>query len=302
MLADAAARTEETMTVSYGYRLQRIDSMVLTAGKREVRCGVPHVYMPEPPALAADERLVENTLVTTDGEVRCPAIETPGQAPRTRPGAAACAPKTLAKLRRGEPVTVLAWGDSVTACGFLPDADKWQEVFVRRLREKFPKSEITLVSNGWSGRTTRSFLAEPEGALHNYTNTVLDVRADLVVSEFVNDCGLSQAALAEIYPRLLREFRAAGKEWVILTPHYVRPDRMGLKSSRDCDDDPRAYVKYVRTFAAENGVGLADASLRWGHLWREGIPYETMFVNNINHPNRLGMGFFADALMDFFGD
>ena len=75
-------------------------------------------------------------------------------------------------------MTVLAWGDSVTACGFLPDADKWQEVFVRRLREKFPKSEITLVSNGWSGRTTRSFLAEPEGALHNYTNTVLDVRAD----------------------------------------------------------------------------------------------------------------------------
>lgn len=302
LLAGAATRTNETMTVSYDYRRLRIDSTVLlTNGVTAVRRGVPDVNMPNPPALASGETLVGNVLVSPDGAVRYPVLEPPERTPRTASGAETCTPKTLDKLRRGEPVTILAWGDSVTACGFLPDADRWQDVFVRRLRERFPKSPITLVSNGWGARATRDFLAAPEGSVHNYSNTVLNAKADLVVSEFVNDCGLPDAERETIYRRLLREFRAAGKEWVILTPHYVCPPWMGLKSSRNCDDDQRPYVKFLRAFAAANRVGLADASLRWGHLWREGIPYETMFVNNVNHPNALGMSFFADALMDFFG-
>ena len=64
---------------------------------------------------------------------------------------------------------------------------------------------------------------------------------------------------------------------------------------------PDAPREPVRQFARENGVGLADAALRWGHLWREGIPHETLLRNAINHPNTFGISFFADALMDFLG-
>lgn len=301
LCAAATSRTDETFTVSYSYRLRRIDSRIRANGRETVRRGVPHVFMPKPPELKSGEALLENILVTPDGEERFPMTETVAQAKRTAACAEALTPKTLAKLRKGEPVTILAWGDSVTECGFLPERDKWQEQFVRRLRQRFRKSKITIVSNGWGGRTTRAFLDEPAGSAHNYASTVLDVRADLVISEFVNDCGLPESVLNEIYPRLLRDFRATGKEWVVLTPHYVRGDWMGLASQTGCDEDPRPYVKFLRDFASRNRVGLADASLRWGHLWREGLPYETLFVNNINHPNAKGMSFFADALMDFFG-
>lgn len=34
-----------------------------------------------------------------------------------------------------------------------------------------------------------------------------------------------------------------GAEWIILSPHYVRPDWMGLTKEREIDDDPRPYVK-----------------------------------------------------------
>ena len=54
-------------------------------------------------------------------------------------------------------------------------------------------------------------------------------------------------------------------------------------------------------FAAENGIALADAARRWGHLWREGIPFSAMHVNDINHPAAPGMAIFADALMEVFG-
>jgi hypothetical protein len=44
----------------------------------------------------------------------------------------------------------------------------------------------------------------------------------------------------------------------------------------------------------------ADASKRWGRLWRQGIPYSTLFLNAINHPDARGMKLFADRLMVLF--
>jgi hypothetical protein len=62
---------------------------------------------------------------------------------------------------------------------------------------------------------------------------------------------------------------------------------MKLASEKNIDDDPRPYVKALRQFAAESGIALAEGSLRYGRLWRQGIPYSTLMMNSINHPNRL---------------
>ena len=101
---------------------------------------------------------------------------------------------------------------------------------------------------------------------------------------------------------MLADFRRIGAEWIILTPHYVRPDWMGLTRERDIDDDPRPYVAGLRQFAARHQVALADASLRWGRLWRQGIPYTTLLLNAINHPDARGMALFADSLLPLFGE
>jgi len=99
---------------------------------------------------------------------------------------------------------------------------------------------------------------------------------------------------------LLADFRRIGAEWIILTPHYVRPDWMGLDREQQIDEDPRPYVAGLRRFAAKHQVALADASLRWGRLWRQGLPYRTLLVNGINHPDARGMKLFADSLMALF--
>ena len=75
---------------------------------------------------------------------------------------------------------------------------------------------------------------------------------------------------------------------------------MGLSAQRDIDADPRPYVAGLRQFAERHHVALADASLRWGRLWRQGIPYNTLHMNTINHPNPFGMQLFADSLMILF--
>lgn len=304
-LPDGRLGTNSAVLVSYSYRQQRLDSVVRTAeGQLALRVGSDVTRLPEPPALRPGDVRLVNVWVNaaTDAlsdENLYPVLEPPASAPRGVP-ASSFAPKTWAKLQAGEKVRILAWGDSVTACGYLPDADKWQEQFARRLRAKFPRAQIELVSNGWGGRNSRSFLNLASDHPYCYERTVLGVKPDLVVSEFVNDGGIPEQDVDKVYRKYLTDFRAIGAEWIVLTPHYTRVDWMRFRREKGNDADPRGYVKGLRTFAARNGVGLADASLRWGHLWREGLPYQTLFCNDINHPNAFGMGFFADALMALF--
>ena len=66
------------------------------------------------------------------------------------------------------------------------------------------------------------------------------------------------------------------------------------------DDDPRPYVAGLREFEVRNQTALADASRRHGGPGRRGIPYSTLMLNSINHPDARGMKLFADALMELF--
>ena len=75
---------------------------------------------------------------------------------------------------------------------------------------------------------------------------------------------------------------------------------MGLTRERDIDNDPRPYVAGLRDFADKHPVALADASRRYGRLWRLGIPYSSLMLNSINHPDERGMKIFADSLMALF--
>jgi lysophospholipase L1-like esterase len=310
-LEGGAIGPETPVVASYTYGTMRLDAVVLTADRKIVlRKGIPHVANPAAPPVAAGERRLANIWLTArlpklDDAHLFPVLETAyPQPPQTSPTAAErLIPNTMAKLKAGGTLRILAWGDSVTDGAYLrPDRDqnRWQEQFVRRLRARYPEARIVLTTEAWGGRNTDSFRNEPPGSIHNYKEKVLDARPDLIISEFVNDAGFDEEAVFQRYGRIRDEFKSISAEWIILTPHYVRPDWMGLASEKEIDPDPRPYVKALRKFAAENNIALADASLRYGRLWRQGIPYSTLLMNNINHPNPYGMGLFADALMALF--
>lgn len=293
---------DQPVLISYAYAKRRLDSVVLTAdGRIVLKQGVPHVATCQPPALAPGERRLANVFIpgripALTADELFPILETAyPEPPRSIPSIAAVRlPKTLRKLQTGEPLRILAWGDSVTTY------ERWQRMFVGRLKAKYPAAKIELITEAWGGRNTSSYLAEPPGSPHNYREKVLDRKPDLIVSEFVNDAGLDPAAVEERYSRLLADFQGIGAEWAILTPHYVIPEWMGLTRQRDIDHDPRPYVAGLRQFAEKHQVALADASLRYGRLWRQGIPYLTLMENNINHPDDFGHSLFADSLLALF--
>lgn len=308
--------------VSYRYGLGRIDSLVVNrkcqvsvrpgspAPAPPPSAGFPKAHLPQMPSLRPGEARLANVWVPArlpklSADNLFPILETayPEPPPASLSVAEQRLPVTLRKLRSGEPLKILAWGDSVTDGIFLPSPeDRWQAQFIHRLRARFPKANITLVTVAWGGRNTQRFLDEPPGSPHNYREAVLGAKPDLIVSEFVNDGGLSPELTESRYGRFLEDFQGIGAEWIILSPHYVTPAWMGLTREKDIDDDPRPYVTGLRRFAAAHpaGLALADASLRWGRLWRQGIPYTTLLGNSVNHPDPRGQTIFVDSLLALF--
>ena len=142
-------------------------------------------------------------------------------------------------------------------------------------------------------------MKSPRGSEHDYVRDVLEPKPDLVVIEFVNDAYLDEAGVAEHYGRILADVRGAGAEVILLTPHLVRPDWMGMDTLK-VKEDPRGYVRGLKAFGAANDVAVADASALYCNLWRQGLPYMTLMANAINHPDARGHKLFADALMGLF--
>ena len=123
------------------------------------------------------------------------------------------------------------------------------------LRDKYPQAHIRYVNAGTGGWNSDS-------KLPLFQEQVLDHKPDLVVIEFVNDMGMDREHIFKNYTEALTKLRAIGAEAIILTPHFVRPDWMGADGNLRTKET-RPAVGFLKEFAAENKVGLADASRRW---------------------------------------
>ena len=294
------SRLSPPVYLDYEYLAQRIDSVVESpTGTLEYRSGIPSGLTPRMPELVAGEKRILNVFLPPGCKKLSRENLYPVETidfPKSGSTAAERIPQSLAKLRNGEPLRILAWGDSVTE-GYreLNSADRWQEQFVRHLQERFPQAKIQLITNGWGGHNSDQFLNAPKSdARHHYPDRVLGQKPDLVISEFVNDSWYDAKRFARIYPRLLHDFRAANIEWIIVAPHHI-------KAMRNVDgEDSRPYVQMLREFTRTNRIALADVSDRYSRLYRLGIPFLTLFVNDYNHPDARGMKIYADTLMALF--
>ncbi len=303
-----AIPADQPVYLDYEYAPNRLDSIVSDEhGNLSLVPGIPGVGSQLPPALREKQVAVANIWVPgkterlTEEHLFPIEFGTASQMAAASDMAEHLLPKTLAKLRSGEPLVYVAWGDSVTHGGGVDgQGGQWyQQLFVDRLKHRFPKANITLKTAAWPGGNSAGYMNAPKGGTYDYQRDVLDPKPDLVSIEFVNDAYMDEAGVKEHYTRILSDLRGVGAEVALITPHLVRPDWLKTDTLK-FDEDPRPYVKGLRQFALENRVALADASKEWCRLWRKGIPYTTLEANSINHPDVRGHMLFADVLMGMF--
>jgi lysophospholipase L1-like esterase len=305
---------EDIVYASYEYGVHRLDSVVLRAdGSTDYVQGTAGTGAIHPPEIEPDTVRLFNVYrpYGTEelhaehlffAEIDASAIPTGTTLGRI--------PKTLQKLKNGEPVTIVCLGDSVTAGADIANPSGFYiEQFRAALHGQFSPEQIKLHNISIGGSRSIQWLhdgnyprfPEHDPAMCTFKR-VTNLHPDLVTIEFVNDTTLTPEELESSYNKMGDELQALGAEIILITPHFTHQSMMKVPNGTLRPGEKRPYVAFLRDFAERKKLGLADAASRWEQSWKEGIPYMTLLANHYNHPSAEGNRFFAQELIKCFDE
>lgn len=195
---------------------------------------------------------------------------------------------TREKLRRGDAVTIVAFGDSITAGGDAtsPELVFWQR-WASALQGKYPRAKITAINGATGGDSTVQGLARLQ-------EKVINARPDLVLVGFgMNDHNVNgvpldrfEANLKEIIARI----RASTAAEVVLYSAFPPNPKWKFGSHRMQD-----YAAATGRAAKDMQCAYADVYDNWQAISLRKKP-EDLLGNNINHPNDYGHWIYFQVL------
>jgi lysophospholipase L1-like esterase len=195
---------------------------------------------------------------------------------------------TLMKLKAGQALKIVAFGDSITAGGEAsrPELIFWQR-WADDLQQKYPIARVSAVNGATGGDTTVQGLQRLEAK-------VLKEKPDLVLIAFgMNDHNVGSVPIAQFENNLkemIARIRAATGAEVILLSTFPPNPRWKFGSHHMAD-----YAAATHQVAQETGVACADIFNNWQTIAARKKP-EDLLANNINHPNDFGHSIYFRVL------
>lgn len=211
--------------------------------------------------------------------------------PPAKPGLGAVQlPHTRQKLRAGQQVRIVAFGDSITAGGEAsePGLIFWER-WAAALRARHPHASIETTNGATGGDTTVQ-------GLQRLPEKVLRQKPDLVLIGFgMNDhnregFGVPVEAFAANLRTMITQIRdATGAEIVLFSAFPPNPNwHYGSHNMA-------AYADATERVAREERCAFADVYHLWMTVADRKKP-EDLLGNNINHPNDFGHWIYLQAL------
>jgi lysophospholipase L1-like esterase len=200
-------------------------------------------------------------------------------------------PRTAAKLRAGEAIKVIAFGDSITAGGEASSvALQYPSRYMAYLRSQFPRANITLENGATGGDNTVMGLQRLE-------EKVLSRGPDLVLVAFgMNDHnragvgGVDPAEFGKNLVEMVHRIRERTKAEVILLSTFPPNPDWHFSSHRMAQ-----YAAATEQAARDCNAAYADVFSVWQIVLARKDP-SSLLANNINHPNDFGHWLYLQAL------
>jgi acyl-CoA thioesterase I len=201
-------------------------------------------------------------------------------------------PRTLGKLKRGEPVTIALSGDSISTgdnssgtIGKKPGMPGYPQMLANQLQES-SHSKITLANRAVGGWRFEQGLEDLPKLLEN--------KPDLVILAYGMNHTRSHdpKAFKQMAKTMIDRIHAADDkiEIILIAPMYGNPD---------WKNTPREEFPQHREAIASlagPGIALCDVTSIWGKLL-EHKRYTDLTGNGVNHPNDFGHRLYAQALL-----
>ncbi|MCJ8142460.1 SGNH/GDSL hydrolase family protein [Ancylobacter sp. A5.8] len=194
--------------------------------------------------------------------------------------------RLAARLRAGEPVTIVAIGSSSTAgAGSTAPELSYPSRLQAVLKERFPGAAITVVNRGINGQDAPEMLARFERDVAAYQPNLVLWQAGVNALFRANGINAAEQLLRDAVQRT----RAIGADMLIIDPQYA--PRVAA------DSDTAAMLRLMDKVGAEEGVGVFH---RYALMrdWHEsaGLAYETFLWKDSFHMNDWGYDCFARDL------
>jgi len=189
-------------------------------------------------------------------------------------------PSTRYKLEGGQPVRIVAYGDSITAGG---DASRPELIFWQRwadaLQRKYPRTPIRAMNRATGGDSTVQGLERLEAK-------VLSEKPDLVLIGFgMNDHNVGSVSAPQFQENLkqmIDRIRGATAAEIVLFSAFPPNPKWKFGTHRMAQ-----YAEATERVARETACAYADVFGNWQAIAARKKP-EDLLGNNINHPNDFG--------------
>lgn len=276
----------------------RLDTLYVTKdGAVKLATGPARKKAPEPGAIPADAMALGHVLVPGAA-----ALSDDDILPISRDGSTTffsdrtknqkALSKTLAKLKQGQSVKILFWGDSIT-CGAnasSPDLG-YAALTEKMIKQKFRDANVTAKNLGVGGSSVNTRLDKIETELNGF-------QPDVMVVEFVNDLRVPIDDLDRCYAKVNELVQKYNVEVLYVDPFLPSPTLSGLHNFSEVAHVP--YYQFVRNKTSQYGWALADAARRWETLDREGERADLLLADGVVHLNDRGHRMLAEEVFKCF--
>ena len=191
-------------------------------------------------------------------------------------------PRTLAKLEKGEELTLLFFGDSITTgvnssgkLGFEPFADPWPILVKKSLETIYPAAKINYVNTAVGGKKTA-------WGLETLEENVIAHKPDTLILAFGMNDRFSVAEHVAGLRELVDKIRATLPKTEIVLVATMLPNRETLKFWVEQSLFEESYKTLFTPFYPEIPV-VPMTSVHKALLEKK--LYRDMTGNNVNHPN-----------------
>ena len=199
------------------------------------------------------------------------------------------APKTVALLEAGQPVTVVGFGDSITGIYYHTGGRRaWPEMLGIALSRLYPTTKVNVVNAGISGNDTNAALARMDA-------DVLAHHPQLVVVMFgMNDVTrVPQQTYEANLKAIITRCRSAGAEVVLCTPNSIYPEDGARPAAKLA-----AYAESVRRVGAQEHVPVADCYRTYEQTRERDRLAWMLLLSETIHPNMRGHKVFAEEVAE----
>jgi len=191
--------------------------------------------------------------------------------------------KSIQKLASGDPLKIIAIGDSLTQGWMVRKG--YLDFIAEMLRADFPKSNVTILNRGIPGDTA-------QGGLFRLREDVLDCDPDLVFIQFaLNDAftGVPPVQFKNTVRTMVDHIRAdTDAEILLVTSVPIM--------HQDQDFMAENFYSRLIELSREENLPIAPVHLYWKKKMAEGTDIRSLVQMDMVHPNVEGYRLMAEAI------